>query len=389
VGGVAQDLHRARTASAGQMHGHAAPSRINLVKVTADNTLIMTKTRISLLLIFFCVAGFLLPGNLPAAQEQTNPWGHTFFFENDLFNGTDSNYTNGVKYSLISPDLSPHAKQGSIPRKALELIHKLPFIKESGPEFSHKVEFAVGQNLYTPADTSRRDLITNDRPYAGWSYFSLGYHRQTRFTENLDFLDSVEVQMVLVGPQAFGEEAQNGVHKLRDIPTAEGWDNQLKNEPGLVVAFERKWRVSPTTNGLLSTDAILHTGGALGNVSTYFNGGLEVRAGLNLARKFGVSLIRPAGSTLFTPDNKPSLYLFGAVNGKFVLRDIFLDGNSFADSHSIDKKDWVADFAIGATASYRNLMLTYTHVTRTKEFVGQQESHDFGSITLSFFYPFW
>jgi hypothetical protein len=133
----------------------------------------------------------------------------------------------------------------------------------------------------------------------------------------------------------------------------------------------------------------VHTGGALGNVATYFNAGLEVRCGLNLPRNFGVSLIRPAGSTRFTPGEKPSIYLFGAVNGKYVLQDIFLDGNTFTDSHSIDKEDWVADFAAGISLSYRNMMLTFTHVTRTKEFVGQDSSHNFGSLTLSFFYPLW
>ena len=336
-------------------------------------------------LMFFCLNGI----QAHAAPLPDNPWGHMFFFENDLFNGTDSNYTNGVKYSLISPDLSKHAKQGNIPRKALELIHQLPFIKESGPEFSHKVEFSVGQKIFTPADTSRSELIRDDRPYAGWSYFSLAYHRQARFTENLDFLDSVEVQVGLVGPQAFGEESQNAVHRLRDLPLAEGWRNQLKNEPGLVVAFERKWRLDLLTKSPLDVDAIVHTGATIGNVSSYLNSGLEIRSGLNLGRKFGVSLIRPASSTLFTPELKPSLYLFAAVNGKYVMQDIFLDGNTFTNSHSVDKENWVADLAAGVGASYRNMMLTYTHVTRTKEFAGQDQAHDFGSITLSFFYPFW
>jgi hypothetical protein len=341
------------------------------------------------LLAFLLLACLLCPGELLAAQDQDNPWAHTFFFENDLFNGTDSNYTNGVKYSLLSPDLSPHAKQGNLPRKVLEVIHKIPFIRDSSPEFSHKAEFSVGQNMYTPANTSRTDLITNDRPYAGWSYLGLAYHRKTEFEESLDFLDSVEIQMGIVGPQAYAEETQTLVHELRDIATAKGWAHQLKNEPGLVVAFERKWLFYPKSTSALTVDAITHAGGALGNVATYFNTGVEVRCGLNLPRNFGVSLIRPAGSAFFTPSQKPSLYLFGAVNGKYVLRDIFLDGNSFTESHSIDKKDWVADLAAGVTLRYGNLMLTYTHVTRTRQYVGQEESHDFGSMTLNFFYPFW
>lgn len=335
------------------------------------------------------LAILVMPCEGLAVEEQENPWSHSIYFENDLFNGTDSNYTNGVKYSLISPDLSTHATRGRIPRKVMEWIHKVPFIRDSGPEYTHKAELSFGQNMYTPADISRSDLIKEDRPYAGWSYFGLAYHRKTEFVENLDFLDSVEVQMGIVGPQSYAEETQTLVHELRDIDTAKGWDHQLKNEPGLLVAFERKWLFYTNSKRLLSVDAVVHAGGALGNVSTYFNTGAELRYGLNLPRNFGVSLIRPAGSTRFTPSKKPSLYLFGAVNGKYVLRDIFLDGNTFTDSHSIDKEDFVADFAGGITLSFNSLMLTLTHVTRTKEFVGQEDSHNFGSITLSYFYPFW
>lgn len=335
------------------------------------------------------LAALVIPGTVLAEQDQSNPWTQSIFFENDLFDGTDGNYTNGVKYSLISPDLSPHAKQGLFPRKVLELIHKIPYLRDSGSEYSHQAEFSFGQNMYTPSDISRSDLITDDRPYAGWSYIGLAYHRKTKFVDHLDFLDSVEIQLGIVGPQAYARQSQDLVHELRNIDTAKGWDHQLKNEPGLVVAFERKWLFYPKSSRLFTADAIVHTGGALGNVSTYINAGLEVRCGLNLPRSFGVSLIRPAGSTLFAPGRTPSLYLFGAVNGKYVLRDIFLDGNTFTDSYSIDKEDWVADLAGGVTLSYGNLMLTYTNVIRSKEFVGQGDSHNFGSLTLSFFYPLW
>ncbi len=324
-----------------------------------------------------------------AAEDQDNRWAQSIYFENDLFNGTDSNYTNGIKYSLISPDLSPHAKQAHFPRKVLELVHKIPFIRDSSPEYSHKAEFSLGQNMYTPADISRSDYIADDRPYAGWTYVGLGYHRQSKFEEHLDFVDSLEIQMGMVGPLSFAEETQTLVHELRDIPTAKGWDHQLKNEPGLLVAFERKWLFTRASDRLLNSDAIVHAGGVIGNVATYLNSGLEVRYGMNLARNFGISTIRPAGSSLFTPHDKPTIYLFGAVNGKYVLHDIFLDGNTFTDSHSIDKKAFVADFAAGISIGHHNLMLTYANVTRTKEFVGQDDVHHFGSLTLNFFYPFW
>ncbi len=340
-------------------------------------------------LVLIVLSILSIPGGLVAAETRDNRWAQSIFFENDLFSGSDSNYTNGIKYSLISPDLSPHAKRGHLPRKVLGLVHKIPFIRDSSPEYSHKVEFSIGQNMYTPAETSRSDLIEDDRPYAGWSYLGFAYHRKTEFEDHLDFLDSVEIQMGMVGPLSFAEESQTLVHELRDINTAKGWDNQLRNEPGLLVAFERKWLFSSDSDRLLTADTIVHAGGVIGNVATYLNTGLEVRYGMNPGRHFGVSMIRPAGSVLFTPHKKPSIYLFGAANGKYVLRDIFLDGNTFTDSHSIDKKDFVAELAAGISLSHHNLMLTFTHVTRTEQFVGQEDVHHFGSLTLNFFYPLW
>lgn len=342
-----------------------------------------------LLFTVLILTGLVSPVLAQTGSGKTNPWTHSLHFENDLFNGTDSNYTNGVKYSLISPDLSLHATTAHLPQKALEWVHRLPFIQDSGSEYSHKAEFALGQNIYTPADTSRSDLISEDRPYAGWTYLGLAYHRRAKLEQGQEFLDSVEIQLGVVGPLSLAEETQILVHDLRDLETAKGWDHQLKNEPGLLIAFERKRLFYPENAGLLLADAIIHLGGAIGNVSTYLNGGLELRYGLNLPKNFGVSVIRPAGSTRFSPTKEFSIYLFGAINGKYVLHDIFLDGNTFTDSHSIDKKDFVADLAAGVTVSHGNLMLTYTNVTRTREFVGQKHNHNFGSLTLTFFYPFW
>jgi len=226
--------------------------------------------RACLWLVFVALSVLSAPDTLMAAGNPDNRWAQSIFFENDMFNGTDSNYTNGVKYSLISPDLSPHAKQGHLPRKVMEMVHKIPFIRDSGSEYTHKAEFSIGQNIYTPADTSRSDLIEDDRPYAGWSYVGLAYYRKTEFEKHLDFLDSVEIEVGMVGPLSFAEESQTLVHELRDIPTAKGWDHQLKNEPGLLVAFERKWLLSEASDRLLSAHGIRHTGGVIGHVAAYF-----------------------------------------------------------------------------------------------------------------------
>jgi hypothetical protein len=323
-----------------------------------------------------------------SAAEEYNPWTHTFYFENDLFTGTDSNYTNGVKYSIISPDLSPGAPDGKLPRRVLEYIHEIPFISRSTPDFKHKVEFSLGQNMYTPADISRSDLIEDDRPYAGWTYVSTSYHRINEAEDSMNFMDTVELQLGLIGPQSYAEETQKLVHRLRDLQTPNGWDNQLNNEPGLEIVFERKWLFMPVDDEGPGYSVLSHMGGAVGNVYTYFNFGTELRFGWNVPEDFGVSLIRPAGSTRLEVGRKFSAFLFGAVNVRAVARDIFLDGNTFTDSHSVDKNYFVADVAGGIAVSYRSVIVTWTQVRRTKEFKGQDSSHSFGAIAISYSFPF-
>jgi hypothetical protein len=81
-----------------------------------------------------------------------------------------------------------------------------------------------------------------------------------------------------------------------------------------------------------------------------------------------------------------SLYTFGAVSGRVVLRDIFLDGNTFTDSHSVDKEPLVADLCAGVCLVYGRFKVSYAQVVRTREFERQDEHHTFGSLTLSVSY---
>ncbi len=334
---------------------------------------------IVILLILLC-----LP--LPA-QSADNLWTQSFYFENDLFIGTDSDYTNGIKFSIISPDLVPQQplqQSARVPSKVLDYLLKLPVLKNVPPETGYRVELAFGQSMYTPQDISRFDLISDDRPYAGYSYLSTAYHRKSDEGTTWSQMDTLEVQFGMVGPSSLAEDAQKLVHRTRNLQRPNGWDNQLKDEPGLTLAFERKWLYHPSNQRRFCADAIAHTGVTVGNIMTYLNSGLELRAGWNIPRSFAVSLIRPAGSTWSTKDSGLSAYLFAAVNGRAVLRDIFLDGNSFRSSHHIDKEPLVADLSSGVTGKLDRLSLSLTVNHRTREFKGQKTDHEFASIVISY-----
>lgn len=242
--------------------------------------------------------------------------------------------------------------------------------------------------MYTPEDISRKDLIKDDRPYAGWTYFSLTFH-----VKNITQMDVFEVTLGMVGPSSLAKQTQRTVHRWIDSKEPKGWEHQLRNEPGLNIGWQRNWRLMNIGKGDgFGFDFIPHLGGVVGNVYTYVNLGGEIRFGYNIPLDFGTSFIR-LGSGIEAPvtESDPRLrrrhnfgaHLFMDVDGRAVARDIFLDGNTWKESHRVDRKRFVADMAAGLSILYKHVKLTYAHVYRTKEFDGQDKAQSFGSVTLA------
>jgi lipid A 3-O-deacylase len=98
---------------------------------------------------------------------------------------------------------------------------------------------SLGQSIFTPADTRRRNPDPLDRPYAGWLFGSVSLVSSTATA-----LGAMELRVGMIGPSALGRQAQNGVHRLRSLPLAEGWAYQLRDEPGVNLILARQWRVN-------------------------------------------------------------------------------------------------------------------------------------------------
>ena len=182
------------------------------------------------------------------------------------------------------------------------------------------------------------------------------------------------------------------MHDIRDLPPPRGWDNQLENEPGFVLLYERKWRVLEASfSHDVGVDSIVHVGAAVGNIVDYLGTGVELRLGWHVPRDFGTSLIRPGGDANAPTVKGPGVattglgvYIFAALSGRAVGHDIFLDGNTIADSHGVDKEALVGDLVIGASVVFRGLKLSYAQAFRSREFAGQNRRHNFGSVNLSY-----
>jgi hypothetical protein len=307
----------------------------------------------------------------------------TVYFENDVFSNSDFHYSNGVKLSWLSADLVDWGQTGW----RQTIIDALPFVNRSDAQKNFGL--SLGQHMYTPIDQETYTPDPTDRPYAGWTYLEFAFVSKTRTVS-----DTISLQLGIVGPHSLAGKTQTTVHKWIGSARAHGWDSQLHDEAGVNLIYERRWRLfARALSQRVGVDFIPHVGASLGNVQTYANGGGTVRLGLNLPSDFGVQLAR-AGSIGGTPtdDLDPrvslthnfSVFVFGAADGRAIARNLFLDGNTFRDSPSVDKEPFVADFSYGVGLIAGRWQFTYTQVRRTCEFKTQTgPATDFGSCSVS------
>ena len=300
----------------------------------------------------------------------------TVVYENDLIGkGTDQHYTNGVRFSYmdVSAEFPDHAE------KIADLIPTFD-INETSSAF-----YSIGQNMYTPRNIRQRTQDPDDRPWAGYLYGSIG---MITVTDN--HTDELEASIGVVGSHSLAEQTQKFVHRhITGSPIPKGWSNQLNNEPTLMVGWKRAFPSAYSTEiGPTIFTATPHYGITLGNVYTFANTGFSIRISPSEdSLQDSPVRVRPAlpGTGYFeTPEDGWSWYLFAGVDGRAIGRNIFLDGNTFVDSHSIDKNHFVADLNAGFALTYQNIRLSYTIVSRTKEYKGQDDSDLFGALSLGY-----
>ena len=298
----------------------------------------------------------------------------TLTVENDLFGaGGDRNYTNGIRLGWFSVREKP-------PGITRELEEWLPFLEVND---TTSVSYSLGHNLYTPEAVESPFQDPGDRP---WAAFLYGAMAMVTLADN--HVDEFEVTLGVVGPMALGEPIQKNWHELIDATAPRGWDNQLKNEPGLIFSWQRRWPETWSAQaGGLFLSFMPHAGVTAGNIYTYANAGGMFKLSSDDRRWSDKPVsVRPSipGTGYFPASEEIGWEVFLGVEGRAVARNIFLDGNTFADSHSVDKIPLVADVNAGVALTWGQTRLSYTLVYRTEEFDGQDDPSIFGAISLGY-----
>jgi lipid A 3-O-deacylase len=305
--------------------------------------------------------------------------------ENDsLYFNSDKHYTQGVRISYLAPDLDPKSAWND----PFDLVSRVTpiFLKEGSARSSRRYALFLGQSLFTPKNLTLKPPDPHDRPYGGWAYVGVSLLQECGQL----LLENLELDLGVVGPVALGKQVQNNFHQLIGKEEAQGWSNQIQNEPGAVLTYERLWRLPLIRDGADGIDIIPQSGATIGNIFTYGDVGGLLRIGKNLLADYGPVRIRPAlsGTDYFNGDQldgKFGFYFFAGAQGRVVGRNVFLDGNSFRQSPNVPKKTLIADLQAGFSVFWGTaLRVDFSVVRRTAEFVGQRTPDEVGTAALAF-----
>jgi len=292
--------------------------------------------RIAALVLVSCAAS-------PAWAQLSEPVQLRLTWENDIFAGTDGHYTNGAALAVSGP---------------------------LGQDGAHRTgwEVTLGQQIYTPRDTDARHLVSNDRPYAGLAYMTLG---ATRWGDDIE--ERIELTLGVVGPSSGGQVAYDLFHELTGSSPAEGWAHQLRDEPAVGLLYRRSPRLFRSQVRGVDADLSADLEVALGNVTTHASAGARLRLGLNVPDEYS----EPSPAAL-------RCYLTAGARIRAVAYDIFLNGNLFrSGGHRVRKHPLVAELQVGLTvAASDRVSISYVHTYRAPQLHGQRRGDQFGSLSV-------
>jgi len=296
--------------------------------------------------------------------------------ENDIYapKAQDRHYTNGLRLSLGNSNLS---------WESLE-----PLLNTSSST-TYRDEIAIGHSIYTPENYISPELQESDRPFAGWMYGEYTAIANTQITET-----AIGLSIGLVGSAALGRQIQTLNHSIINDPKPLGWDNQLNNEPAILLKYRQSQFHPIAELGNTNLGLITRLGLNLGNVFTDAGAGMVLRLGSYLSNHELPIRIQPgiSGNSTYIEvrNNRFDWQIFTEIQGRGVIHNIFLDGNTFNNSHSVRKKPFVWESSAGLVLSSGHfkhpLYLAFTLTWRSLEFELQNGNNNFGSALIGLQY---
>lgn len=326
----------------------------------------MLRVLLVLLLTPTVAIGQMQPG--APVREHTSARALRVTIDNDLFamragKPDDHDYTHGTRV-LVSSAAVP----GWLGRLAGDAPACL------GAE-TRRVDCVAGsleiaQEIYTPRIDGLQP-VPGERPYSGWLFMAPGLHHVAGGR-----VRSIRLLVGVTGPASLAEQAQDGIHALFGEHERRGWPNQLRSELGLAIAYDDRFGLERSLGGEGVGALSLGWGAVVGNVRTGLQFDALARLGLR-------------GELPWSPDELEGrtpmrVYAIGGVRQELVMRDLFVDGNTFHQSVQADRIPLVHEVVLGIGVRGRDFGFEYRWVQRGREYEAQPRPHAWGSIAFVF-----
>jgi lipid A 3-O-deacylase len=314
----------------------------------------------------------------------------SFTIENDFMFNEDGGYSNAFIGAWGYNAVDKLDKQ-SLPSWIAYLADKSYLT--SMPDKQYSVSYRIGQFLQTATDITESELVEEDAPYAGL----LAWEGQiTAF--DLHTTDELDLTLGVVGPASGAEQVQKWFHELTSSNAPQGWHHQLENEFVFRLQAKRTWRLFDASSnkfvfnlqgklfGPTDFDIIGGVSGGVGNLRSDIGTGLNFRWGQQLAESFSSASAMPLEKFNMLNNSQDGWYLFANISAFYVGNDIFIDGNTFNDSHSVDLIHGQYAFSTGLMVNISNWSFLYSLLRISDEYETQSEPSRYGSLTVTYNY---
>ncbi len=264
-----------------------------------------------------------------------------FHYDNDYFAASDENYTQGYSFEFADP-----------------VFKKNPIndILIQPKKFEMRYGLAIEHIGFTPDRYDLPEIQFGDRPFAAaimLKSYVVGQHVEKKLRFHSAF------NLGLIGPGAFGEEMQVGIHEATGNKTPLGWHNQIKND--IVINYNigiEKQLLSVRDLLSLQAQSNLNVGSLFTNISA------------------GANMVIGNFNSPFTSEAKKSnfqIYLYAQPVFTLVGYDATLQGGLITrDSpytiSSSDLERFTAQYNFGLIVQTKTLFFEYTRSSITKEF---------------------
>lgn len=285
---------------------------------------------------------------------------------NDVYHKTDWYYTGGLHIDYVTESLH------NSPLKILLIAFSKNAINEYGISFSI--------DAFTPVDIKRKEIVENDRPYAG--YIMAGnFVISTQMAKAKRLISTLNIG--LIGPESQTKDIQKRIHTLLHCKLPQGWNNQIKRDIIIDYSLEIEKAFRPPINYIeLIAQANLRVGTLYNNVGI----GGKIRVG-KMNGYFTNLLPNTDSKKLLYQRNKVQVYGYLQINSKLSVYNTTLQGGFLNKNspHILSQKQvekLLIEWKRGLVCGFDTINLEVGEANLSKEFKAGKR-HRWGYLTLT------